>query len=193
MAEQDSTNPPPAPTEPTTADAGQAKANTTDLSKQLKDQWSGAQGKVQGELKKLSIFEKLTGGGALLVIISSFLPAFAFSNLYYSISFNNLRGLGWVTFLAAIIVLLLVLLPKFNVKIPAIPFPMAQIHFVLAIVAAITSILQLFNFVFDNSPLAGPQYGIFLVVAGSALMCYSAYNERKPSHEATPPSTSTNT
>jgi len=32
MAEQDSTNPPPAPTEPTTADAGQAKANTTDLS-----------------------------------------------------------------------------------------------------------------------------------------------------------------
>lgn len=172
-------------------DEGQVKPNTTDLSKQLKDQWSGAQGKVQSELKKLSIFEKLTGGGALLVIISSFLPAFAFSNLYYSISFNNLRGLGWITFIAAIVIFLLVLLPKFNVKLPTLPFSMAQIHFVLALVAAATSVLQLFNFVFDNSPLAGPQYGIFLVVAGSALMCYSAYNERTSSHEKTipPPST----
>lgn len=175
MAEKDTLTPPQ-----------EGKPNTTDLSKQLKDQWSGAQNKVQGELKKLSLFEKLTGGGALLVIISSFFPAFAFSNLYYSISFNNLRGLGWVTFLAAIIVLLLILLPKFKVQLPKLPFPEAQIHFILAIVALVTSILQLFNFVFDNSPLAGPQFGIFLVVAGSALMCYSAYNERK-SHEKTVP------
>ncbi len=176
--------------DPKTPASEPAKPNTTDLSKQLKDQWSGAQGKVQSELKKLSGFEKLTGGGALLVIISSFLPAFAFSTAYYSVSSNNLQGLGWITFLAAVIVFVLILLPKLNVQIKQPILPLAQIHFVLAIIAGITSILQLLRFTFVNSPLAGPEYGIFLVVAGSALMCYSAYNERTSSHEKTvPPST----
>lgn len=152
-------------------------------------------GKVKSIIQKLSKNEKAMSGGALVVIISSFLPAYSFSTAYYQYSVNNLySSLGWLNFLAAVIVLLLTVLPYFNVKIPSLPLPTQQILLIASAVAAVCSVIQTFTFIFDGSSTAGnPAFGIFLVLAGSLLMAYTAYNEQKSHGPTQTPPTSTPT
>ena len=151
--------------------------------------------KVKNIIQKLSKNEKAMTGGALVVIISSFLPAYSFSTAYYQYSVNNLySSLGWLNFVAAVMVLLLIALPYFNVKIPTLPLPAKQILLIASAVAGVCSVIQTFNFIFDGSSTIGnPAFGIFLVLAGSLLMAYTAYNEQK-SHgpTQTPPIAPTN-
>lgn len=150
--------------------------------------------KVKSMIQKLKTSEKALAGGALLVIISSFLPAYGYATPYYQYSVNNLySGIGWLNFLAAIVVLLLIVLPYFEVKIPTLPLPVSQILLISSIVAGICSLIQIYNYIFDGIPTAGnPSLGIFLVLAGSLLMAYTAYNDQK-SHgpTQTPPTTNT--
>lgn len=180
MAELESSTP-PSPTPPSQS------ANS------LQD----AKEKVNSILQKLSKSEKFLSGGALLVVISSFLPAYTFTfpdygqaASYYNVpaynySVNNLYGsIGWLNFLAAVAVLLLIGLPFFKVKLPAMPWSMTNILAVASGVAAVCSVIQILSYIFDGNSGASPSFGIFLVVAGSLLMLYTAYNDYK-SHAST--------
>jgi len=156
-----------------------------------------AKEKMNSFLQKLTNSEKFLGGGSLLVIISSFLPAYTFTfpdygqaASYYNVpaynySVNNLYGsIGWLNFLAAVAVLLLIGLPFFKVKLPSMPWPMSNILVVASGIAAVCSIIQILSYIFDGNSGASPSFGIFLVAAGSLLMLYTAYNDYK-SHAPT--------
>lgn len=179
MAELENTTPPPTP---------QVKGS---------DPVQDVKAKVNSLIQKLTKSEKFLVGGALIVAISSFFPSYTFSfpdygqaTSYYNVpaynySVNNLYGsIGWLNFLAAIAVLLLILLPRFNVKLPAMPWSLNNILLAASGIAGVCSAIQIVSYLFDGNSGANPAFGIFLVVAGSLLMLYTAYNDFK-SHAST--------
>lgn len=158
-------------------------------------QWQESMNKAKDIAKKLSNSEKAIAGGALLAVISSFLPAYSYVTDYYTYSQNNLySSIGWLNLLAAAAAFLLIVLPQFNIKIPTMPWSVAKIQLILGSVAAVCSVIQLLNYVFDGGSRAGnPAIGIFLVLAGSLLMAYTAYNDQKNVPTQTPPAAPTET
>ncbi|MBI4836710.1 MAG: hypothetical protein HY817_05650 [Candidatus Abawacabacteria bacterium] len=170
-------------------------STTPEQPKPTNDQVQESINKFKSITQKLNKSEKMHAIGALLVIVCSFLPAYTYSTPYYQYSQNNLfSSIGWLNFLAAIAVFVLVILPQLNVKLPPMPMPLSTIFMIAAGIAAACSIIQLLSYVFDGIAAGSPSLGIFLVLVGSLLMAYTAYNDYK-SHAPTqtPPAAPTST
>lgn len=134
--------------------------------------------KILSQLMQLGMNSKLLLGGALLTFIATFLPAYGFSAPYYTTSFTNFSNLGWLSWLASLVVIVLITLPLFKVTIP-MPWPTSLVHLIVSIIGVVAAVIQLLTYLFDSTQWGGPQIGIFLVLLGTSLMTYSAYNEQK--------------
>jgi len=185
MADEINNN--PTPTKP--AESNPPTANNN-------QQWQASVSKAKDIAQKLNNSEKAIAGGALVVIIGSFLPAYTYVTDYYTYSQNNLASsIGWLNLVVAAIAFLLILLPKLNIKLPTLPWPLVQVQLILGAIAGVCSLIQMLNYVFDGGSRAGnPALGIFLVLAGSLLMAYTAYNDQKNAPtQTTPPQNSSTT
>ncbi len=134
--------------------------------------------KILSQLMQLGMNTKLLAGGALLTFIATFLPAYGFSAPYYTTSFTNFSNLGWLSWLASLVVLVLIALPLFKITIP-MPWPTSLVYLIVSIIGVVAAVIQLITYLFDSTQWGGPQIGIFLVLLGTSLMTYSAYNEQK--------------
>ena len=59
------------------------------------------------------------------------------------------------------------------------PWPTSLVHLIVSIIGVVAAVIQLITYLFDSTQWGGPQIGIFLVLLGTSLMTYSAYNEQK--------------
>lgn len=169
---------PPTTESPTPSEPKETTSPRTPNINDLKD--SGQ--KLLNQINQFGMNVKLLLGGAVLTFIATFFPAYGFEAPYYTTSFSNFADLGWLSWLAALLVILMIVLPLLQVKLP-LPWPQALVHLIVSIVGLAAAVIQLITYLFDGTPWGGPQIGIFLVLLGTIIMTYSAYNEQK-----TPPS-----
>lgn len=164
-------------TNPETANSEEQKTQQTNNMPNLNELKSSGQ-KILSQLIQLGMNTKLLLGGALLTFIATFLPAYGFSAPYYTTSFTNFSNLGWLSWLASLVVMVLIALPLFKVTLP-MPWPTSLVHLIVSIIGVVAAVIQLITYLFDSTQWGGPQIGIFLVLLGTSLMTYSAYNEQK--------------
>ncbi len=170
----------PSSTPETPAPSNATDPNTTKPASIDLNNLKNSSQEIVNQLKQFGLNAKLLLGGAVLTFIATFFPAYGFDAPYYSTSFSNFASLGWISWLASLIIIVLIVLPLFKVKVP-MPWPQALVYLITSAVALAATLIQLVTYLFDGTPWGGPQIGIFLVLLGTIIMTYSAYNEQKTS------------
>jgi len=158
----------------------------------MADQSSGARG-LEG-LRALSLGERVTGAGCLIVIIAAFLSWSSFGPL---ISVNGLHSWGVLTWLIGLATAALVAvrspLLREAVRLPPLPVPDAAIFLGAGVVEIITVVLYANHFSGLNR-----DFGFYLVIVGAVLtalggplaeryLASTAAARRSPAPSATPP------
>ncbi len=128
------------------------------------------------DLSKMSMSQKLAGGGAALYVIAWFLPWFSFSygglaNIDVTASGSDLNFFwGTLPFLCALAVLALVAIPVFAGQVDLSKVPAPAILGAAGLAAFLTILkLLIGETAFDRS------WGLFIAAIASGVMAYGAF------------------
>lgn len=129
------------------------------------------------DLSKLGKGDKICGLGAIVAIVGSFLPWWSVGlGVLGGYSLSGLAGIGWLSFIAAVLSLVWVALPLFGQKTPTLPLKDAVLQMILGGVVVAIPIIQLLS---TLSAIGGVSFGIFVTVAGGALIIWGGYLKQK--------------
>lgn len=148
------------------------------------------------DFSKLKKMEQIVGVGAVVAVVSGFLPWYSWnvSAGYlgnYGGSVNGLNGYGWLSFIAAVLVLLMVVLPLLKVELPKLGIENKVVYMILGAVTAGVPVLAMLNSssfsVSSEWGSAGPSFGLFGAIAGGALILFGAFMDSKKTVTPEPP------
>jgi hypothetical protein len=137
------------------------------------------------DFSKLKKMEQIVGIGAVLAVVSAFLPWYSWkvtAGIYgsYGGSVNGLNGYGWLSFMAALVAVAMIVLPLLKVELPKLGVEDKVVFGVLGGVTAGVPVLAMLNTSsFGVLGSGGPSFGLFGAIAGGAIMLFGAFMDGK--------------
>ncbi len=128
------------------------------------------------DFSKISSSDKIIGIGAIAAIVGCFLPWYS----WYVVSVNGLHGWGLLSFIAAVLALVVVALPLFGQKLPNLGVKESRLQMILAAVVVGSPVIQLLGAL----SIGGVSFGIFVTIGGGVVMLIGAYQKQGPVKKA---------
>lgn len=150
------------------------------------------------DLSKLSNSDKIVGVGAIVGIVAAFLPWYSWSVSVFGVSsgggVNGLNSWWMLSFIAAILALLMVSLPLFGVAIPKLGVENNVIEMILGAVVGGIPVLALLSGASQGGGLsgfgsAGPGIGLWGAIGGGVVILAGAFMAKGGVKPATPTQT----
>ena len=154
------------------------------------------------DLSKLSNSDKIVGVGAIVGIVAAFLPWYSWSVSVFGVSsgggVNGLNSWWMLSFVAAVLALLMVALPLFGVALPKLGVENNVIEMILGAVVGGIPVLALLSGASQGGSVAGfgsagAGIGLWGAIGGGVIVLAGAFMAKKggarPSAPQTPPQT----
>lgn len=151
------------------------------------------------DFSKLSKSDKIIGVGAIVGIVSAFLPWYSWSVSVFGVSsggsINGLNSWWMLSFIAAILSLLMIALPLFGVALPKLGIQENVLQMILGAVVGGIPVLALLSGASQGAAItglgsAGASFGLFGAIAGGVIILLGAFMAKggvKPTGTQTPP------
>jgi len=150
------------------------------------------------DLNKLSNSDKIIGVGAIVGIVSAFLPWYSWSVSVFGVSsggsINGLNSWWMLSFIAAAISLVIVVLPLFGTDLPKLGIEYNVIQMILGAVVGGIPVLALLSGASQGGTVAGvgstgASFGLFGAIAGGVIILAGAFTAKKGQPASTGSST----
>lgn len=146
------------------------------------------------DFSKLKNSEKIVGVGAVVAIVSAFLPWYSWSFSMFGVSSGaSVTGLtSWwmLSFIAAVVALLIVALPLFGVALPKLGVEYNVVQMIAGAVAGgipVLAFLQGSSSGLSYGGTGGASFGLFGAIAGGAIILFGAFTDKKGAAPTPPP------
>lgn len=147
------------------------------------------------DLNKLTNSDKIIGVGAVVGIVSAFLPWYSWKVSVLGISsgggVNGLTSWWMLSFIAAIVSLLVVALPLFGVALPKLGIEYNLLQMILGAVVGGIPVLAFLSGASQSGSLGGvasggASFGLFGAIAGGVIILAGAFMAKKGQPTAGP-------
>jgi len=149
------------------------------------------------DFSKLSKTQQLVGIGALVGVISAFLPWYSWNFSAFGVSsggsINGMTSWWMLSFVAAVLALAMVALPMFGVKLPKLGVEDKVVYMILGAVTGGIPVLALVsgasNGMSGYGGSTGAGLGIWGAIAGGAIMLFGAFMDKGAARPVAPTET----